>query len=986
MKPRSSSSIPARSHARSSVFGLRPTATSRCEPVSRSPPSRLSSMPPSMCLTPAARVSSRSELPSARNTSSSDADTSTSCVASRCSARSTIVTSAPKRRNACPNSQPMKPPPSTSRCAGTSRTFITLSLSSHDTSASPGMRGMTARVPTLMTMVAAVCCSPSTSIVRSPAKRPCPFSSFRPAPAFVSRRSTLCRHCSTFASLRRTTASMSTRTSGTCTPSLPAVRATCAARALATIVFVGVQPEFTHVPPTCARSTTSTRFPACASRAASGEPVCPAPTTITSHDVMNRSDPRVETAPPLCTPIGTSLQNAGRARQYSGRNAPVYQGRLAITGIEKLSGLLTLGNSARALVLVLGLLGAAASRAAAQDDHAQRPTVRVVRTERAIDIDGSLDEAVWRSPAAATEFTQRDPLEGRPASQPTEVWIAYDDDAIYIAARLRDSGGVSTRLGRRDSDLPGSDWITVSFDSYHDHRSAFLFGVNPSGVRRDERVLSDGEEDDSWDPVWDAATQVDETGWTAEMRIPLSQLRFPEAGAEQTWGVQIVREISRNNEEVWFAFTPKRERSGVARYAHLVGMQALRPRGPLELVPYGLTRALYRNVPRDADATFDNPFSDGSDLSGSAGLDLKYRLASNLTLDATFNPDFGQVEADPAEINLTAFETRFDERRPFFIEGSDVFSFGGGGEFGGGAQLFYSRRIGAPPPGRLPPGTLYGDMPEQSTILGAAKLTGKIGAWSLGVLEAVTAREHADYVTEDVNRGEVIVATPTSYFVGRARREFRDGASIVGGLVTALHRSDEAAAIAQRVRTSAYSGGIDFNHEWADRSWSLEGYVTAAHIRGLPAVITAAQRSSTRYFQRPDADHLELDSTAVSLSGWSGSLELGKQAGEHWRGEASVSSTSPGYETNDLGFQSRADEHDARISIEYVDEQPGRIFREWAVDVSTSASWNYGGDRLGSRIELEGDGVLHNYWSADFELSRSFGGLDDRLTRGGPLA
>jgi hypothetical protein len=277
-------------------------------------------------------------------------------------------------------------------------------------------------------------------------------------------------------------------------------------------------------------------------------------------------------------------------------------------------------------------------------------------------------------------------------------------------------------------------------------------------------------------------------------------------------------------------------------------------------------------------------------------------------------------------------------------------------------------------------------MPEQSTILGAAKLTGKIGAWSLGMLEAVTAREHADYVTEDVNRGEVVVATPTSYFVGRARREFRDGASIVGGLVTALHRSDEAAAIAQRVRTSAYGGGVDFNHEWADRSWSLEGYVTAAHIRGLPAVITAAQRSSTRYFQRPDADHLELDSTATSLSGWSGSLELGKQAGEHWRGEASLSSTSPGYETNDLGFQSRADEHDARISIEYVDEQPGRIFREWAVDVSSSGNWNYGGDRLGSRIELEADGVLRNYWSGDVELSRSFGGLDDRLTRGGPLA
>ena len=620
--------------------------------------------------------------------------------------------------------------------------------------------------------------------------------------------------------------------------------------------------------------------------------------------------------------------------------------------------------------------------ARAQDgDHAARPVVRALRLEQAVQVDGRLNEAVWRTPPVATEFTQRNPAEGEPATERTDVWIAYDVNAIYIAARMHDRRPVSARLGRRDSSLPGSDWFSVTFDSYHDHLSAYQFSVNPAGVRRDIRVSATNDEDETWDPVWEAAAHSDSAGWQVEISVPLSQLRF-RAEDEQTWGIQLVREISRNAEESWFAFTAKRERAGVARYAHLLGLNGLRPSSPLELLPYGLTRATYRNVPRSADVTFLNPFTDGSDYTTSAGLDLKYRVASNLTLDATINPDFGQVEADPAVINLSAFETRFDERRPFFIEGSDVFSFGDGF---GDTQLFYSRRIGGPPPGRLPSITVYDDMPDHSTILGAAKLTGKIGGWSLGVLEAVTARERANYITEDETRASSIVATPTNYFVSRARRELRGGSSVIGGIATALHRSLEDDAIAQRVRSNAYAGGIDFRHEWADRSWSLTGFLTGSHILGRAGVITAAQQSSARYFQRPDADHLTLDARARSLSGLAGDIELSKEAGEHWRGEASFSTTSPGYETNDLGFQSRADQHNARVSVQYVNEEPGRFLREWNIDVSSSAEWNYGGNRLGSRIELESSAELLNYWTGDLEMSRDFGGLDDRLTRGGPL-
>ena len=399
-------------------------------------------------------------------------------------------------------------------------------------------------------------------------------------------------------------------------------------------------------------------------------------------------------------------------------------------------------------------------------------------------------------------------------------------------------------------------------------------------------------------------------------------MRF-RAENEQTWGIQLIREISRNNEESWFAFTAKRERSGVPRYAHLAGLSALQPSSPFELLPYGLTRATYNTVPRESDVPFANPFRDGSDFTTSIGLDLKYRLASNLTLDATFNPDFGQIEADPATINLSAFETRFDERRPFFIEGSDIF------DFGEGAEIFYSRRIGAPPPGRMPAEAVYDDMPENSTILGAAKLTGKVAGWSLGIAEAVTGRERADYITEDESRGSAVVAPLSNYFATRARREMRDGESVVGGIFTAVHRDLSVAALANRVRGSAYTGGVDFTHAWADRSWSVNGFLVGSHIAGRAGVITAAQHSSARYFHRPDAVHLNVDSAARTMTGFSGGIELSKESGLHWRGRAGYETTSPGFEINDFGFQSRADQHSAEVSVEYVEERPGRLFREW---------------------------------------------------------
>jgi hypothetical protein len=639
------------------------------------------------------------------------------------------------------------------------------------------------------------------------------------------------------------------------------------------------------------------------------------------------------------------------------------------------------------------------------------PVVRASRLEGEIQLDGILDEGAWGVAEPATVFTQLDPFEGEVGSEETRVLILYDDEALYVGAILSDRSPVSTRLGRRDGFMMDTDWLTISLDSYNDHRTGFKFEINPSGVRGDE-ALSAGQDrhgDSSWDPVWEAATQVSDEGWAAELRIPLSQLRFRNA-EEQLWGIQISRDIARNREKQLLSFTPKDEASGIARYGHLEGIRNLqRPRG-LELLPYVQSRAEFMPVPQDEDVEFENPYRDGSDFFYGAGLDLKYRLSSNLTLGATINPDFGQVEVDPAVVNLTAFETRFEEKRPFFVEGAGIFSFGEGGGgggpgggggggggrrmFGGGGspgggptQLLYSRRIGEAPPGDTPSEAVYEEVPDATTIIGAAKLTGQTaGGWSLGLLEAVTAREMAKFTDESGHTGEAEVAPRTNYLVARLRKDFRQGQSAVGGIATAVNRELGNESLASELRSSAYTGGIDFFHEWADRTWALTGQLAGSRITGNPEVIEDAQSSSARYFQRPDAHHIELDPAATSLTGYTGSLELRKQAGLHWRGGMEFSATSPGFEVNDLGFQRDADRRKAELELEYQENRPGDTFRRWEVTAQPRVGWNFNGDRLDTSLSLRANLTFLNYWSIRPSYQRSFESMDDRLTRGGPLA
>ena len=628
----------------------------------------------------------------------------------------------------------------------------------------------------------------------------------------------------------------------------------------------------------------------------------------------------------------------------------------------------------------------------AEYDHEFAARARAVRTRTSIGVDGRLDEPVWAEAPAITDFIQSNPAEGEPGTQPTEFRVAFDDNAIYIGAMLYDSFPISGRLARRDMGAVDFDYITINLDSYHDHETSYSFSVNPSRSRRDMVSSSGGGGggggDTSWDPVWEVATQITEVGWSAEMRIPFSQLRFS-PDEEQVWGIQLSRNIHRNQERLAYPFIPTLERGGASRYAHLDGIEGIRSGQRLELLPYVAARGEYLQLGVPSGINFSNPYRSGSDYFGKAGLDLKYRLASNLTLDATVNPDFGQVEVDPSVINLTAFETRFEERRPFFVEGGDIFRIGEGGPAGSTGrppQLFYSRRIGRPPSGSAPPDAVFTDVATATTILGAAKVTGRVGdGWSLGLLEAVTAQETATYVDANQAADQAVVEPAANYLVGRVRRQVRGGETRFGVFGTAVNRGLAGTGMDGRLHSAAYSGGADFAHEWSNRTYRISTMFTGSYVQGDPAAITRTQRSSTRYYQRPDANHLSLDANATSLAGYYAMVDIVKQAGA-FGAKVAVAASSPGYEVNDLGFQSASDRIILDTNFTYNQPNPGRILRQWDARWSPDAVWNYAGDRVWTEVNGDVDWQFLNYWSGVVRLEYNPPHDDDRLTRGGPLA
>ena len=596
-------------------------------------------------------------------------------------------------------------------------------------------------------------------------------------------------------------------------------------------------------------------------------------------------------------------------------------------------------------------------------------------------LDGRLDDPIWQSAAIATGFRQREPHDGEEPTEPTEVRIVYTEDALYVSARLFDSqpDRVVGRLGRRDS-YTSSDEFWVAIDSYHDHRTAFCFGVNPAGVRSDEITTNDDPHgDESWDPVWEVATRTDTLGWVAEMRIPFSQLRFSSA-EEQLWGINFYRRIFRNNEETVWSWVANTEQGFASQFGHVQGIVGIEAPRRLELLPYVVTQSEFVEG-----VDPDDPFHDGSTQGLTGGLDLKYGVTSNLTLDATINPDFGQVEADPAVVNLSAFETFFDERRPFFVEGANLFQFGAGsgGFVFGAPQLFYSRRIGAAPsrPAFEPDG--YVDNPTATSIIGAGKLSGRTAGWSIGLLDAITAREFARVQVPGSEPESRPVEPLTNFTVASLRRDFRGGGTGIGALGTMVHR-DLSDPVFATMGSAAYSGGVDFFHRFGGNQFAVSGTISGSLVQGDSVAILSTQRSSARYFQRPDQDYVAVDPSRTSLAGYATSVQLGKVSG-NWVYGTDFYAYSPGFEINDAGFQSQTDRifHGMRVTRRWL--EPGRVFRRFSVTSTFAQQWNFGGTRGFRSLYTGVSGQLRNYWQFSLGGNLNATGMSDKATRGGPL-
>ena len=590
-----------------------------------------------------------------------------------------------------------------------------------------------------------------------------------------------------------------------------------------------------------------------------------------------------------------------------------------------------------------------------------------------IEIDGRLDEAAWTMAQEATDFLQFQPHPGASASQRTMARVLYDDGAIYVAVRLFDSEprALVARLARRDEQV-FSDWFYVLLDSYHDRRTGFAFGVNPRGVKVDLQYSEDVRQDLGWDAVWDVATTVDAEGWTAEFRIPLSQLRFS-AGAA-TWGVNFRRHIARLDEISDWSPVPRGGTSFVSAAGELIGLTDVRPRQRLEIQPYVLTGV--RRAPGDA----ADPFYRQTEPTGTLGADLKYGVTSDLTLSLTLNPDFGQVEADPSVVNLSGFESFFPERRPFFLEGGEIFR----PTFPQFPAMFHTRRIGRPPQGSSPDDAAYAEMPEATTILGAGKLTGKTAAgWSIGVFDGVTAEERSPYVDPLGLGGSAPVEPLTNYGVLRVARDYSRGQTVIGAFATTTHRSLPATGELDFLPRAAYVAGVDGLRRFADGRVEIAGSVFGSRVLGDVAAIDRIQRGPVHRLQRPDATHLGYDPTRTVLDGYSANLNIQKRTGR-WRFYSEARARSPGFEANDLGYLGRADQISSMGRLWYDQFRPAGAFRNWQLNASWWGNWSFGGERQWTGVASWGQAQLKNYWTVMGGTDYNFSRLDPDALRGGP--
>jgi hypothetical protein len=591
----------------------------------------------------------------------------------------------------------------------------------------------------------------------------------------------------------------------------------------------------------------------------------------------------------------------------------------------------------------------------------------------AIKLDGLFSETIWEQVPAVSDFRQRDPKDGAAPTFATDVKVVYDATNLYIAVRAHDPEpdrlvGLRTRRDTESS----SDWLRVVIDSFHDRRTAFEFGVNPAGVKEDRAWSNDGNDDSGWDAVWDVAVSRDRDGWRAEFRIPFSQLRFHPSD-DATFGFAVVRQIGRLNETDTWPHISKSANGFVSNFGDLTHLKLSRTPKRLELVPYVVGQV------NTQPAEPGNPLVSTRDQKATVGADLKYALRPGVMLTATVNPDFGQVEADPAVVNLSGFETFFSERRPFFVEGAGTFAFNLDCNDGNCSGLFYPRRIGRAPRGFPELGDgMSARVPQQTKILGAAKLTGRAGNFSFGALNATTADEEA-VIANGSLRTRQSVEPLSNYSVVRARREFADQSS-VGFMATATAR--RLNPFTRFLPGQAFTGGLDWDVRMR-KAYAVQGYWIGSSVRGDADAIRRIQENTVHSFQRPDADYLEEDPTRTSLNGNGGSISISKIAGSKVRFNSNVGYKSPGLDINDVGFMRRADVKSMGNWIQFRNETPSKYLRSFRWNLNQWGSWNFGGDRMDLGGNINAHWRFTNNWGTGMGFNANARTFEDRATRGG---
>jgi len=611
--------------------------------------------------------------------------------------------------------------------------------------------------------------------------------------------------------------------------------------------------------------------------------------------------------------------------------------------------------------------------------------VKAYKTLQPIKLDGKLDEEVWKN-TPVKDFTQKDPDEGKSGTEATSVWVAYDNKNIYIGAKMYDSQPalIDRSLMRRD-EMAISDWFYVYLDTYNDNRNAYFFAVNAGGSIGDGTVFNDSWDDESWDGIWESKVSVDEKGWNCEIKIPLSQLRFKES-ENMTWGVNFNRNIKRKQEKQYFVMVPKNESGFASHFADLEGLKDIKPSQRIEFIPYIVQKAQY--LIHDS----NDPFYSGNQYKTTIGADLKIGIGSNLNLDVTLNPDFGQVEVDPAVVNLSAFETFYDEKRPFFIEGSNILSnFGRGGannNWGfnfGDPNLFYSRRIGRSPGGDITEDYDFADRPKETRILGAAKLTGKLGNnWGIGVLSAFTQRTFAEVDTGSANYEQQIEPF-TNYTVIRTQKQFDSGRHALGFILTGVNRELGDKELKKQMSKGSYTFGID---GWLaldkDDTYVIKGSLIGSYVHGTKEFMKTLQERSYRYFQRPDAENYKLDPNITSMSGWYSRIMLNKQKGNFYV-NAALGAISPKFEYNDLGSQWMGDKMTGHLVLGYRWFKPDGLFRYKNLYISYNHSYDFDGNKLRRGFYATSFLRFVNYWSMGVSGGANLEKYSKFKTRGGPL-